>query len=404
MARFKYSGRDRQKKRKGYVNASSKREAMVKLKDEGIRVIEIAEVPETLLTKDISFGTPVKLQDFVIYLRQFATLLKAGVTIVEATAILAEQTESKALKKALLDVEENIREGKSLSEAVSKHKKIFNTMFVNIIKAGEASGSMEESLERLAEHFEKQHDTRQKIVSALLYPCILGMIALGVVIFLLIAVVPTFVQMFADMGSKLPAITQFVLDASSFMQSFWWLLALIVIALIGTLIWLRSNKKTKYYLDYLLLRLPVLGKLLQKAALARMSRTLSSLFSSSVPILQAMEIVKRVAGNEVIAKVISEAHDSLEKGQSMTEPMKKNWVFPPLVTQMIAIGEETGTLDAMLSKVADFYEKEVEIVTDRLKTLIEPVMIVILAVLVGTIVLAIVVPMFDMYNQFQQNY
>lgn len=402
MARYKYAGRDRKGKRQGTVNAGSKREAMEKLKEDGIRVIEITQIPETLMTKDLTIGAPVKLQDFVIYLRQFSTLIKAGVTVVDATAVLALQTESKALKKALLDVEQEMREGNPLSDACSKHKKIFTPMFINLVKAGEVSGNLDETLDRLAEHFEKQHYTRQKIVSALSYPIAVGFIAIIVVIFLLVAVVPTFVSMFDDMGGELPGITKFVLSASGFMQSFWWLVVFMIFAIVFLITFFKRNNKTKYYFDYFLLKMPIFGNLLQKAALARMMRTLSSLFSSSVPILQAMSIVEKVVENEVLAKVIRESRDSLEKGRSMTEPMQSHWAFPPLVTQMIAIGEETGALDAMLSKIAEFYEKEVENGTDRLKSLIEPIMIVFLAGLVGTIVTSIMVPMFSMFDQFQQ--
>ncbi|OIK16965.1 type II secretion system protein F [Bacillus sp. MUM 116] len=402
MARFKYSGRDRKGKRQGTVHAASRREAMVKLKEEGIRVIEINEVPETLLTKDLTFGNPVKLQHFVIYLRQFSTLLKAGVTVVDATAILAQQTESKGLKKALLDVEQELREGNPLSEAVSKHKKIFTPMFINMVIAGEVSGNLDETLDRLAEHFEKQHYTRQKIKSALSYPMVVGIVALAVVIFLLVSVVPTFVTMFNQMGGKLPAITLFVVGASNFVEKSWWILAILIFFIAFLVFFLKKNSKSKYYLDVIMLRMPIFGKLVQKAALARMMRTLSSLFSSSVPILQAMSIVEKVVENEVLAKVIRESRNTLEKGRSMTEPMEKHWAFPPLVTQMIAIGEETGALDAMLSKIADFYEKEVETGTDQLKSLIEPLMIVFLAGVVGTIVTAIMMPQFAMFDQFQQ--
>ncbi|MEH7249913.1 type II secretion system F family protein [Neobacillus niacini] len=402
MARFKYTGRDRRGKKAGTMNAGSRREAMTKLKEDGIRVIEMTEIPETLMTKDLSFGNPVKLQHFVIYLRQFATLIKAGVTIVDATGILAVQTESKGLKKALLAVEQELREGNPYSEAIFKHKKIFNSMFINMVKAGEASGNIDETLEKLADDFEKQHETRQKVVSALTYPAAIGFIAIAVVIFLLVSVVPTFVTMFDDLGGDLPAITKFVLAASEFMQVFWWLIALVIISIIIVIIYLNKNKQTKYYFDYFLLKMPIFGSMLQKAALARMMRTLSSLFSSSVPILQAMSIVEKVVENEVISKVIRESRISLEKGRSMTEPMNNHWAFPPLVTQMISIGEGTGALDAMLSKIAQFYEKEVEASTDRLKSLIEPIMIVMLAILVGTIVAAIMVPMFTMFDQFQQ--
>lgn len=398
MARFKYVGRDRKGKNQGFINAASRREAMEKLRKDGIRVLEMTEVKESILTKDISIGSPVKLEHMVIYLRQFSTLLKAGVSVVDSTKILAEQTESKALKKALMDVEQELREGKPLSDSAAKHRKIFSPMFINMVRAGEAGGNMDETLERLAIHFEKQHSTKSKIKSALAYPIVVGILAIGVVIFMLVSVVPTFVDMFADFGGELPAITQFVLNASDFMQKYWWLVMIVVVIIVGAFIFIKQNKNTKYYLDYVLLRLPIFGKMIQKSVLAQMTRTLSSLFSSSVPILQAMTIVENVVDNEVISKVVHESRDALERGQSLTGPMKRHWAFPPLITQMIAIGEETGSLDSMLGKVADFYEREVENATEQLKSLIEPLMIVFLAGIVGVIVLAIMVPMFEIFN------
>jgi type IV pilus assembly protein PilC len=403
MPQFQYQGRDiKGKRQSGTITSPSKREAVMKLRQKGVKVVEIQEVPATLWTKEITFGQKVKLQDFSLYLRQFATLLKAGVSVVDSTNILANQTDSKLLKKALLDVEEELRAGNPLSAATAKHPRVFPPMFVNMMRAGEAGGNMDETLERLADHFEKMHRTRQKMISALAYPIAVAIIALAVVIFLLIGVVPTFVQMFADFHAELPAITKFVLKASEVMQVYWWLVALAFVGVYVLFSALNKRKTSKYYLDYALLRLPIFGKLMQKAALARMTRTLSSLFSSSVPILQALSIVENVIENEVIAKVVKEARDALERGQSLTEPMKNHWAFPPLVTQMIAIGEQTGALDAMLSKVADFYEAEVDVGTDRLKSLIEPLMIVLLAGIVGTIVTSIIVPMYDIFNHIQQ--
>jgi type IV pilus assembly protein PilC len=403
MPQFKYEGRNiKGRKQTGTIVSASKRDAIMKLRQKGIKVIEIAEVPQTLLNKEITFGKAVKLQDFVIYLRQFATLLKAGVSVVDSTRILASQTESKALKNALMEVEESLRDGNPLSAAAAKHPRIFPPMFVNMVKAGEAGGNMDETLERLADHFEKIHRTKQKIVSALAYPIAVAIIAVAVVIFLLVAVVPTFVSMFADFRAELPAITKFVLRASEVMQTHWWLVIIVFIAIYVLFSFMKKQKKTKYYLDYAAMRIPIFGKLVQKAALARMTRTLSSLFSSSVPILQALSIVENVVENEVIAKVMRQARDSLERGQSLAEPMKKHWAFPPLVTQMITIGEETGSLDAMLSKVADFYEAEVDAGVERLKSLIEPIMIVLLAGVIGTIVTSIIVPMYDIFNHIQQ--
>jgi type IV pilus assembly protein PilC len=398
MMRFKYSGRDRKGKRSGTILAESKQEAIEKLRGEGIRVLEMNEVAETIFNKDISFERSVKLEHIVIYLRQFSTLISAGVSIVESTKILSQQTESKKLRAALIDIENELRKGNRFSEAAEKHKKIFTPMFINLVKAGEVGGSMEDTLARLAVYFEKQYQTKQKVISALTYPIILAFVAVGVVIFLLTSVVPTFVDMFADMGADLPSITKFVLRASDFMQSFWWLVILLGIGITFGYIALKQNEKAKYYLDYATLKMPIFGKMLQKAALARFTRTLSSLFSSGVPILQALSVVENVVENLVLAKVIRLSRDELAKGNSLTEPMRKHWAFPPLITQMITVGEETGALDAMLEKVAIFYEQEVENATDKLKALIEPLMIVFLAAIVGVIVLSIMMPMFDMYE------
>ncbi|MCA1318746.1 type II secretion system F family protein [Bacillus tianshenii] len=401
MPRFTYTGRDTAGKKDGSITSASRREAIVQLKEKGIRVVRIEEVPESIFTKDIAIGNPVKLRDFVIFLRQFSTLIRAGISVVEATNVLANQTSSKALKRVLFDVEEELKQGNALSAAAAKHPKVFSTMFINMIKAGEASGALDDTLDRLATQFEKQSETRSKIVSALTYPMVLGVIAIGVVIFLLVGVVPTFVAMFSDFGAQLPLITRFVLGASEWMQSFWWLFLLMILALVAGVMALKSKKETKYYLDYFVLRLPIFGPLLQKAVIARFTRTLSSLFTSSVPILQAVSIVEKIVENEVIARVLADSKLSLEKGESMTGPMKGHWAFPPLVTQMISIGESTGSLDSMLDKIAEFYEKEVDHATDRLKSLIEPLMIVVLAVIVGTIVTSILVPMFDIFNHIQ---
>lgn len=399
MAQFSYVGRDKSgKKRTGSVLGLSKREAVLKLKEKGIAVTEVQEMKQTLFNKEISLGSPVKSQQFVIFLRQFATLLRAGVSVVDSTSIMAAQTESKALQKVLADVEEELRQGNPLSSALSRHRNVFPPMVINMISAGEAGGSLDDTLDQLATYFEKQHYTKQKIISAMMYPMIVGVVAVFVVIFLLAKVVPTFAAMLEDAGGELPAITRFVLGASEFVQGFWWLLLMFLVLFYLALLIIRKNKLSRYYFDYVILKVPIFGKLLQKSALARMTRTLSSLFSSSVPILQSLSIVEKVVENEVVAKVIRESRSSLETGQRLTEPMKNHWIFPPLVTQMISIGEETGSLDEMLAKVADFYEKEVETGTDRLKALIEPLMIVFLASVVGTIVVSVMVPMFEIYK------
>lgn len=403
MAIFQYEGRTvKGKKKNGRITASNQKEAILELKKSGIMIHRIEEKPENLLNKDLAININVtrgvRLKDFVIYLRQFATLLRAGVSITESTSILAQQTESKSLKLALLQVEEDLRSGIPLSESASKHPKVFPNMYINLVAAGEASGKIDESLDELADYYEKQHHLRQKVKAAMTYPIIISVLATGVIIFLLAKVVPTFVSMFDDLGAELPLITRMVIGTSNFMQSFWWIFILLFIAFYVGIVTIKSKSTSKFYLDYVILKMPLFGKLMQKASIAKMTRTLSSLFQSSVPIIKSVTIAEKVVDNEVIAGVLKDARKALEGGESLATPMHKHWVFPPLVTQMIVIGEKTGALDSMLGKVADFYEAEVENTTEQLKALIEPLMIMIIGAVVGTIVIAIMVPMFQMYS------
>ncbi|MDN3426939.1 type II secretion system F family protein [Microbacterium sp. APC 3898] len=398
MARFKYEGRDTKQIRTGIVTAGNRREAIIKLRDEGIKVIDMREIETTTLQKDITIGNPVKRDQFIMFLRQFSTLMRAGVTIVDTIRILSQQVESKALAKTLAMVEDELRKGNTLSDSLAKHPKIFEPLTINLIKAGEMSGNIDESLERLANHYDKAYQTRQKVVSAMSYPAIVGVLAIGVVIFLLATIVPMFVDMFAGFGGELPLLTQIVMQLSDLTISYWYLIVLAVLALIGAYWLMKRSLQGRLVLDTMLLRMPIFGKIFKKSALARLTRTLSSLFTSSVPILQALTMVEKVVGNEVMSKVVLASRDSLERGGSLTEPMRDHWAFPPLIPHMISIGEQTGSLDHMLLKVAEFYEKEVDAETDRLKALVEPLMIVLLAALVGTIVLSIMLPMFEMFN------
>lgn len=402
MPTFKYNGKSRKGERKqGRVEAKSKNQAIAVLREQGIMAFELHEVKQSVLQKDIQIGKQVKNYDFVVYCRQFATLIRSGITIVDATKILAEQTESKGLKKVLFTVDSELREGTAFSDAVEKHPKIFPPIFVNMIRAGEATGNLDETLERLATYFEKQHTIKSKIQSALSYPIVLSVITVAVVVFLMTFVIPRFIDMFADLGAELPWITVAVIATSEIISSFWWLVLLILLIVVTAFIVAKKRSKAfQYTVSTITFRLPIFGKLLQKAAIARMTRTLASLFSSSVPILQSLTIVERVVNNPVMGKVVLQARDSLEQGNSLTAPLKESWIFPPLVTQMIAIGEETGSLDLMLSKVADFYEEEVDRSVDTLKSLIEPIMVVVLAGVVGFIVLAVFIPMFSLFDQF----
>lgn len=399
MTVFRYSGRTKTGAlKKGFIDAKNKKAAIDKLRAQGINARELEE-SKSILHKDLAISRKVKHVDFIIYCRQFATLVRAGVSIVEATHILGNQTKSKPLRKALEEVEEDIRGGLSFSDAAAKHHKVFPPLFINMMRSGEATGNIDNTLERLAMTFEKSYNIKKKVQSTLAYPAVLIVLSIAVTLFLMIFIVPTFVEMFEDLGGEMPALTLFILKISDFLIAYWWLLvAVLIAAIVGFRVAYRGNRQFNYSVNLLILRLPVFGPLLQKNVIARMMRTLSSLFSSAVPILQALTIVEKVVGNPVIGKVVLEARESLEAGSTLSAPLEKSWIFPPLVTQMTAIGEQTGSLDYMLEKIADFYEDEVDRAVDTLKSLIEPIMIVFLAFVVGTIVIAIMMPMFSMYE------
>jgi len=406
MTVYKYVGRTiRGNLKRGTIESDSKKEAIASLKEKGISLREISETKSTIFNRNLTFsrsGKKIKNRDFVVYSRQFSTLIRAGIPIVDATHILAKQTESKVLGPVLLKVEQEVREGRALSDAIRKFPKAFPMLFVNMVRAGEMTGNLDDTLDRMADYYEKQYALKKKVQSTMAYPVVLMTLIVAVVLFMMLSIVPNFTQMFAQFGSELPPITKLVLAMSEFVQHLWWLALLIVIgAAIVFIFFYKNNKAFHYQVHVAVLKTPVFGKLLQKAAIARMTRTLSSLFSSSVPILQALGIVEKVVGNPVIGKVVLEARDSLEKGSPLSEPMEKSWVFPPLVSQMTAIGEQTGSLDLMLEKIAVFYEDDVDRTVDSLKSLIEPVMIIILAVVVGFIVLSIMIPMFSIFTEIK---
>ncbi|WP_458120006.1 type II secretion system F family protein [Paenibacillus sp. Z6-24] len=399
MPQFEYQVRTvNGKQLKGTLTAADKTTAMDELRRRGLTVFSLNEQRKTLMTTEIYIGNPVKTIDFIVYCRQFATLIRAGVTILDATRILAEQTESKVLRKTLHEVHSKLMRGVALSQAVQESPKIFPRLFISMIRAGEESGDLEGTLERLAVYFEKRHVTREKIKSALTYPITVGILAIAVTVYLLVAIIPQFVDMFESMDAKLPTITVVILALSKSIQQQWyfWVLGLVII--IAAFVILKRSERGAYWIDYAKLKIPVFGRLNQKGSIAQFARTLSSLYASSVPVLQALSIVTEVAGNKVIERYLNQASESLRRGNALSDPLKKSWVFPPMVTQMIAIGEETGSLDQMLGKVADFYEMDVENTVDRLKSLLEPLLIAFLAAVVGIIVAAIMLPMFTLYD------
>lgn len=401
MPFYQYYGRDGsgvpvQGKLKGFTEL----EVREKLSRKNIYPKDVSQL-EGWLYQDIKLFQSAKPKDLVLFLRQMATLLQAGISLVDSVHLLASQMPSKLWAEALHAMEEDIRSGTPFSTTAEKHRHLFPALMTNMIKAGEAAGDLDEVMNRLAFYYEKQYRLRQKVISSVAYPVILSVVAFAVVIFLLAVVVPTFAEMFASFGSDLPWLTQMVLNIGMVVTQFYWLLVPAIGLIIFLVASVKRNPKIKYYTDYMLLKTPVIGGILQKAALARMSRTWASLFASSVPVLHAASIVERVVGNEVLSRVIRESRQSLEKGESIAEPMKNHWIFPPLVTQMVNVGEKTGSLDQMFEKVADFYEEEVDQAADRMKSLLEPALIVVMAVIVGVIVAAIAIPMFEIFDTIQ---
>jgi len=399
MPEFLYQALDeRGKRQKGQLSAPTKGAAIQELKRRGLFPRAIKEKQQSIWQMEIPIGKPVKTEDFVVYCRQFSTLIKAGVSIVDATNILSNQSDSKALRQTLTEVTDRLRKGMAFSEAIAEYPKMFPPIFVNMIKAGETAGNLDEVLERLAVQFERDYFTIEKVKSAMTYPIVVGIVAILSIVFLLLNVVPQFVGMLNTTGTEIPALTKTVMGLSASLSQRWyfWLAGLALLITVYQL--LRRLPQGRYAIDYLKLRLPIFGVLYRKAAIARFTRTLGSLFQSSVPILQALTVVEKVIGNAVIAQVIHRSKESLSQGQRLSDPLRKSWVFPPLVTQMIAIGEETGAMDHMLGKIADFYEADVENTVDKLKSLIEPLMLLAVSGIVGTIIASILMPMFKIYE------
>lgn len=403
MAIFQYEGKLLNgKRKKGRITAVSLREAKDKLRQESILVTDLSELESTGLNKEVNIlPERVKIEHLIMYVRQFATLIRAGVPIVRATSILRVQTESKVLKKTLSQVEDDLKEGIAYSEAIKKHPRVFSNFFSSMALAGETSGNLEEALDQIGLQLQKQYDVKRKVISALTYPLVVSIVAIGVVAFLMVNVVPTFASIFGQLGGELPLITRIVVAVSDFIAAFWWLL--LAIAIFGMLVftWMLKRDRERFVIDRLLLKMPIFGPIVTKSQIALLTRSLAVLLQAAVPILTAIEITERIVSNRVIRKGLTEAREMMAQGIPLHEPLMRNSNFPPLMTQMIAVGEESGDLDSMLNEVAEFYETEVETTTDRLKSIIEPLLIVVLASVVGVIVISIVVPMFQIYGDIQ---
>lgn len=401
MAVFAYKAKTEEGKvTRGKIEAISKKEALAELGMMDLIVFEV-EPLNSFLNTEINLRSGLKPKDFIIFLRQFATLISAGILLVESLDLLAEQTTNPRLKAILEDLSTEVQEGSPLSVSMSKHPAVFPNLLIQMIQSAEVSGRLEEVLEQMANYYEKQYRNKQKVTTAMTYPIVVGVLALVITAFLLIFIVPIFGEMFASFGSELPAITQMVLGLSQWFQKYWVLILVFLLATIFLLRYLSQRDKMAYSFDYLQLKIPIIGMFLQKTILARMTQTLSSLLNSSVPILQALDVTSQVVDNRVVEEVLLAAKKDVEQGESLAKPMEAHWFFPTLIIQMIKVGEASGSLDEMLKKASDIYEQEVEEASEKLQSLIEPLLIVFLSVIVGFIVLSIVIPMFGLFEQIQ---
>ncbi|MCI3922541.1 type II secretion system F family protein [Paenibacillus sp. TRM 82003] len=400
MGKFKYVAVNQQGTyTKGTLEAPNVASAVGLLRERGLWAVRCFDPGASILHRELSFGGPkVPVRHFTIFCRQMATLFQAGVNMVDAVKVLAEQTESKPFRKILTRVGEELKSGAQLSVAASQYPTVFNTVFINMVRAGEASGNLDEMLLRLATFYEKEHNTREKIKSAMVFPAIMGVVMTLVIMVMMIYIVPRYVENFQAMGLELPLPTRMVIAGSDFVVQRWYIVLVAPFAPAVIVQLVKRVPKGQYALDAIKLKLPVFGELWQKQSIARFSRVFSSLYGAAIPMMQTLSIVSAVAGNEVIRKVVMESREHVRGGNSIAEPYKKSWVFPPMVVQMLSVGEKSGSIDTMMEKVADFYENDVDQLADRLKTALEPLMIVILAVAVGGIVMAVMMPTFQLFE------
>ena len=397
---FEYSVRDQRGKLVGgKLEAPSEAALVRKLVGMGFAPISVREANKGI-SREISLpgGNRVKLKDLAIMSRQFATMINSGLSLIRALAILSEQTENKALGRTLGEVRAAVEAGQSLSAAMAKHPKVFPPLVINMVRAGEVGGFLDKVLLQIAANFEAEVKLRGKIKSAMTYPVVVFVMAVLAVIGMLLFIVPIFANMFADLGGKLPVPTQILVHLSDGLRLF--APALLVVLIAASVAWgrIRHKERVRRVVDPMKLRMPVFGPLFQKVAISRFSRNLGTMMSSGVPILQSLEIVGETAGNVVLRDAAVAVQESVRRGESLAGPLAQHSVFPPMVVQMLAVGEDTGAIDTMLQKVSDFYDAEVEATTEALTSLIEPLMIAVLGTVIGGMIIALYMPIFNVFD------
>jgi len=387
----------------GELVADSKAAVVAQLRRKGLTVLKLEEKRTSVGLKEMLENSKrIKTRDKAVFARQFATMINSGLAVLRALYVLEEQTENSRFKKIIAAVREDVEAGMPLSDAMERYPAAFDRLYVSMVRAGEAGGVLDQTLNRLAGQLEKDDSLRRTIKSAMAYPVLIAGFAILVMLGMLVFIIPIFADMYADLGGELPGLTQLMMNISNMLKDYWF----IIFPVLGIVIWgvmkLKNTEQGRRYWDRMKLKLPMkLGPVIQKIALARFSRTLSTLVSSGVPILQAIDITGKTSGNWVIEESMVDVKESVRSGEPIAKPLSRVSVFPPMVTHMISIGEETGALDAMLGKIADFYEDEVDAAVKSLTSIIEPIMMLFVGGLVGLIVISMYLPMFNMMNLVQ---
>ena len=398
---FQYAVRDRAGKLvSGKLDGESQAAVVTKLKSMGYAPVSITQTGGGM-KRDFTLpklGAKVKLKDLSIMSRQFATMINSGLSLLRALSILAEQTENKELAKVLAMVRGDVETGQSLSSAFAKHPMVFPPLMINMCRAGEVGGFLDRVLLQIAENYEAEVKLRGKIKSAMTYPTVVFIISIIAVIGMLLFIVPVFTSMFEDLGGELPAPTKVLVFMSSVVK--YGAPFFVVGGVVGAIVWqkVKHTDRVRNVMDPVKLKLPVFGNLFQKVALSRYTRNLGTMLTSGVPILQSLDIVGETSGNVVLVKASRDIQESVRKGESLSGPLANHWIFPPMVVQMLAVGEDTGALDTMLHKISDFYDQEVEATTEALTSLIEPLMIAVLGSIIGGMIVALYMPIFKVFD------
>ncbi|HDS15939.1 MAG TPA: type II secretion system F family protein [Proteobacteria bacterium] len=398
MITYKWQGKNRQgKKVKGELEAVSENIVIMSLRKQGISDLKIRKKPKDIEINLPFFKASVPDKDVVVFTRQFATMINSGLPIIQCLEIQSTQQENKEFKKVLTNIKENVEKGETLADALRRHDKVFDPLYANMVEAGETGGALDVILGRLAFFMEKNLKLKKKVKGALVYPASVVAVAIIVIAIMMIFVIPSFQKMFSGFGAELPLLTQIIVNLSAFLRNN---IIFIVAALFSAVFSLRKvyakSEKAHFFFDNLFLKLPIFGILLRKVAVAKFTRTLGTMVSSGVPIMTSLEIVARTAGNVVIEKAILATRESISQGKTIAEPLMDSGIFPPMVVQMISVGETTGALDQMLNKIADFYDDEVDTAVSAITSLIEPLLMVFLGGILGTMIVAMYLPIFKM--------